>query len=125
MNDLQHGNIYSRSWRLVLLLPSMLVSCCSFSCASLLQMADKGRLSVELIKTVLFFTETRSAVVTQRRFHAHFQCNGRCHSKQFINFKTSLMMMVQYWRGKVTGLHLCILWRTLTHSEVLQRSTSK
>jgi hypothetical protein len=26
-----------------------------------------------LIKTVLFCTETRSVVVTQRRFHAHFQ----------------------------------------------------
>jgi hypothetical protein len=37
-------------------------------------MADKGRLSVEqCIKTVLFFTEARSAVVTQKRFHAHFQ----------------------------------------------------
>jgi hypothetical protein len=37
-------------------------------------MADKGRLSVEQrIKTELFFTETRSVVVTQRRFHAHFR----------------------------------------------------
>jgi hypothetical protein len=37
-------------------------------------MADKGRLSVEQrIKTVLYFTETRRAVVTQKRFHAHFQ----------------------------------------------------
>jgi hypothetical protein len=37
-------------------------------------MADKGRLSVEhYIKTVLFFTETGSVVITQRRVHAHFQ----------------------------------------------------
>jgi hypothetical protein len=37
-------------------------------------MADKGRLFVkQRIKTVLFFTETRSAAVTQRQFHAHFQ----------------------------------------------------
>jgi hypothetical protein len=37
-------------------------------------MADKGRLSIEQrIKTVLFFSETRSAVVTQRRFRVHFQ----------------------------------------------------
>jgi hypothetical protein len=36
-------------------------------------MADKGRLSVEQrIKRVLF-TETRSVVVTLRRFRAHFQ----------------------------------------------------
>jgi hypothetical protein len=40
-------------------------------------MADKGKLSVEQrIKTVLFFTETRSVVVTQRQFRAHFQ--SRC-----------------------------------------------
>jgi hypothetical protein len=37
-------------------------------------MADKGRLSIEQhMKIVLFFTETRSVVVTQRWFHAHFQ----------------------------------------------------
>jgi hypothetical protein len=37
-------------------------------------MADKGRLSAEqCVKTMLFFTETESAVVTQRRFRAHFQ----------------------------------------------------
>jgi hypothetical protein len=34
---------------------------------------DKGRLSVERIKTVLFFTETRSVVGKQRLFRAHFQ----------------------------------------------------
>jgi hypothetical protein len=37
-------------------------------------MADKGKLSVEQrVKTVLFFIETRSVVVTQRWFRAHFQ----------------------------------------------------
>jgi hypothetical protein len=37
-------------------------------------MADKGSLSVEQrTKTVLFFNETRSVVVTHRRFRAHFQ----------------------------------------------------
>jgi hypothetical protein len=37
-------------------------------------MADKGRLSVEQrIKTMLFFTETRSVAFTQRRSRAHFQ----------------------------------------------------
>jgi hypothetical protein len=37
-------------------------------------MDDKERLYVEqCIKTVLFFAETRSVVVTKRRFHAHFQ----------------------------------------------------
>jgi hypothetical protein len=38
-------------------------------------MTDKGRMSVEqCIKTVFFFTETRSVVVTQRRFPDHFTC---------------------------------------------------
>jgi hypothetical protein len=37
-------------------------------------MTDKGRPSVEQrIKTVLFFTETRSVAVTQGRCRAHFQ----------------------------------------------------
>jgi hypothetical protein len=37
-------------------------------------MADKGKLSIEQhIKTASFYTETRSVVVTQRWFHAHFQ----------------------------------------------------
>jgi hypothetical protein len=36
-------------------------------------MTDERRLSVEQrIKTVLFFTETRSVVVTQMRLHAHY-----------------------------------------------------
>jgi hypothetical protein len=36
-------------------------------------MADKGGLSIERMKTVLYFTETRSFMVTKRRFCAHFQ----------------------------------------------------
>jgi hypothetical protein len=37
-------------------------------------MADKRRLSVEQrIKTAMFFIETRSVVVTQTQFCAHFQ----------------------------------------------------
>jgi hypothetical protein len=37
-------------------------------------MADKGNLSVkQRIKTALFFIETGSVLVTQRRFRAHFQ----------------------------------------------------
>jgi hypothetical protein len=36
-------------------------------------MANKGRLSVECIKAVLFFTETRTVVVTQRPTSVHFQ----------------------------------------------------
>jgi hypothetical protein len=37
-------------------------------------MADEGKLSVEQrIKTELFFTKTRSVVVTQRRMLSYFQ----------------------------------------------------
>jgi hypothetical protein len=58
-------------------------------------MNDKGRLSVEQhIKTVLFFTETRSVVVT--RAVSVFTHDGQLHSKKFVNFVTTLIMMVQY-----------------------------
>jgi hypothetical protein len=40
-----------------------------------------------------------------------FKCDRGLHSKQFVNFKTSLMM-VQCWRGNVAGLRLCISRRT-------------
>jgi hypothetical protein len=63
----------------------------------------------------------KKCVVTQRPFRAHFQTDGRLHSKQFIKFITSLITMVQCWRGIVAGLQLCVLRRTLT----LQRSPSK
>ena len=37
------------------------------------KMVDKGRLTVDQkMKVVLFYAETKSVVVTQRRFHAHF-----------------------------------------------------
>jgi hypothetical protein len=43
---------------------------------------------------------------------------GWClHSKQFINFIASLIIMVQCWRGNVAGLHLCVFQGTLTLSE--------
>ena len=36
-------------------------------------MADDGRLTVyQIVKVVLFYAETKSAVATQRRFRAHF-----------------------------------------------------
>jgi hypothetical protein len=53
-------------------------------------------------------------VVTQRRFHAHFQMQWAPSFKKIHYFITSLMMMAQCWRGNVAGLHLCILQRTLT-----------
>ena len=37
------------------------------------KMADNGRLTVDQkVKVVLFYTETKSVVATQRRFRAHF-----------------------------------------------------
>jgi len=37
------------------------------------KMADNGRLTVDQkLKVVLFYAETKSVVVTQRRFRAHF-----------------------------------------------------
>jgi hypothetical protein len=102
---------------MLLLFLSTLVLHFSCSYASLHKMADKGRLSAEqCIKTVLFVTETRSAVVIQRQFHAHFQKQW-VPSKQFINFITSLIMMVQCWNGNVAGVHLRVLQRTLMLSE--------
>jgi hypothetical protein len=71
----------------------------------------------QCIKTVLFFTEAISVVVTRGGFIPIFKHDGCLHSKQFINFITSLIMMVQCWRGNVTGLHLCILGRTLMLTE--------
>jgi hypothetical protein len=43
--------------------------------------------------------------------------DGLLHSKQFINFISSLIMMVHCWRGNITGLHPCVLQRTLMLSE--------
>ena len=37
------------------------------------KMADNGRLTVDQnVKVVLFYAETKSAVMTQRRFRSHF-----------------------------------------------------
>ena len=37
------------------------------------KMADNGQLTEDQkVKVVLFYAETKSVVVTQRRFHAHF-----------------------------------------------------
>jgi hypothetical protein len=81
-------------------------------------MADKGRLSVEqCIKTVLFFTETRSVVVTQRRFRANFQ------TRWAPSFKTTHKLYNQFnndgsaLEKNVAALHLCDHRRTLTLSE--------
>jgi hypothetical protein len=77
-------------------------------------MADKGKLSLEQrIKTVFFFTETRSVVVTQRWFMPIFKREGRLPSKQFINFITSLIIMVQCWEETSPAF----IWRILTLSE--------
>jgi hypothetical protein len=88
-------------------------------------MADKGRLSVEQrIKTVLFFTETRSFVATERWFCAQFQM--QFHSKQFINFTTSLIMMAECWERKChqpSTVHS--LENTVAVRVMLQRSPSK
>jgi hypothetical protein len=66
-------------------------------------MADKGRLSVEqCVKTVLF-TETRSVVVTQRRFVPIFKRDGRLHSKQFIN-GGSLLERKHRWSSSVHSM---------------------
>jgi hypothetical protein len=81
-------------------------------------MAEKEKLFVEqCIKTALFFTETRSVVDTQRWFRAHLKRVGCLHSKKFINFITSLIVMFQCWRGNIANLHLCVPRRTLTLSE--------
>jgi hypothetical protein len=58
----------------LLFLLSAVISHCSRACTSLHKMDKNGILSVEqVIKTVLFSTETRSVVVTHRRYWAHFQ----------------------------------------------------
>jgi hypothetical protein len=43
-----------------------------------------------------------------------FKLDGHLHSKQFMNFIISLIMMVQCWRGNVAVVHLCVLRRTST-----------
>jgi hypothetical protein len=71
MNDvLQHGNNLSRLWILVLILPER-ASVALF--LLMLLFTQGGWQSIEeRMKTVLFFTETRSVLVTQRLFLVHF-----------------------------------------------------
>ena len=50
-------------------------------------MADNGRLTVDQkVKVVLFYAETKSVLVTQRRFRAHFGTGGLLADRQFIDF---------------------------------------
>jgi hypothetical protein len=70
-------------------------------------MAEKGRLSVEQrIKSALFFTETRSVVVTLRRFHAHFQVQWA------PSFKTIHKLYNQFSVGEETSpVFICAFCR--------------
>jgi hypothetical protein len=80
-------------------------------------MADKGRLSVDQrIKIVLFFTETRSVVVTQMQFCAHFETQWTPTFKTIHKLYNQFNNDVQCLRGNVAGLHLRILRRKLTLS---------
>jgi hypothetical protein len=91
MNDvLQYGNRADHV-DLFLFFTCELLLRCSSSCASLHKMADEGILPVEQrIKIVLFFAETRSVVVTQRRFHARFQ------TRWAPSFKTTRRLYNQF-----------------------------
>ena len=52
------------------------------------KMADSGRLTVDQkVKVVLFYAETKSVVVTQRYFCAHFGTRwAPCRDRQFTDF---------------------------------------
>jgi hypothetical protein len=90
-------------------------------------MADKGRLSVEQrIKTVLFFTEIRSVVVTQTWFHSHF------HTRWAPSFKTIHKLYNQFNNGGSVQEKKCHQPSSVHSLEnidavrvALQRSTSK
>ena len=50
-------------------------------------MAYNGRLTVdEKVKVVLFYAETKSAIATHRRFHAHLVQDGLLANTQFTDF---------------------------------------
>jgi hypothetical protein len=53
-------------------------------------MADKGKTVKQRMKPVSFFTETRSVVVTQRRFRAYFQ------TRWASSFKTVNKLYIQF-----------------------------
>ena len=51
------------------------------------KMADNGRLTVDQkVKVVLFYAETKSVLVTQRLFRAHFGTGGLLEDRQFTDF---------------------------------------
>jgi hypothetical protein len=108
----------SRSWRLVLTVSE---------CSSILlflhmrQFTQDGWQRKIVCRTahensvVLYWNEV--LWLHRGGFMSIFKCDGQLHSKEFINLITSLIMIVQCWRGNITGLYLSILWRTLTLSE--------
>ena len=60
-------------------------------------MVDNGRLSVDQkVKGVLFYSETKSVVATQRRFRSHFGTRW-AHCKQTI-YRLSLGIIFQPMR---------------------------
>jgi hypothetical protein len=86
----------------------LLVLHCSSTCSRLHKIGDKGIPSVvQCIKAVLFFTERRSVMVTQRRFYAH------CQTWWAPSFKTVYKLCNQFNNND----SVCILWRTLTLSQ--------
>jgi hypothetical protein len=90
-------------------------------------MVDKGRLSVEqqCIKTLLFSTETRSVVVTQRLFRAHFRIwwspSFKTINKLYNQFNNdgSVLERKHHW-----PLSACSLENTDAVRVALQRSPS-
>ena len=61
------------------------------------KMADNGRLTVDQkVKVVLFYTETKSLVATERRFRAHFGTRW-AHCKETI-YRLSLGTIFQPMR---------------------------
>jgi hypothetical protein len=81
-------------------------------------MADKERPSVEQrIKTVLFFIETRSVVVTQKQFHAHFQMRWAPSFKTIHKLYNQINNDCSVLERKRRRPSSCILPKTLTLSE--------
>jgi hypothetical protein len=64
---------YSKSQRLVLSLPECASVALFLLMCQFIQDGWQRKTAEQHIKTVLFFTETRSVVVRQTRFRAHFQ----------------------------------------------------
>ena len=75
------------------------------------KMADNGQLTVDQkVKVVLFYAETESVVVTQRRFVHTLVQGGHLANRQFTDFANNLKLMVLCWRrsGRVlpVSVHL-------------------